>query len=146
MTVIFQNLYLGNEDDSKDSYKYDVIINCTKELPFCSEKTENIRIAVVDNGNPKEINLMTQLAPDVLNRAIICLNNGKKVLVHCKAGQQRSATIVACICLYKFPNMETHEAINYVKTREPIAFFGGINFLETINAVKQAISAGTINV
>lgn len=55
MAQIINNLYLGNENDSKNSHLYDVIINCTSDLPFYSNTTQNIRVNVKDNGDHRQI-------------------------------------------------------------------------------------------
>ena len=64
-----------------------------------------------------------------------------KVLVHCSQGIQRSCAVVACY-LVKYKNMDVLESINFIKQKRPIAFFGAINFLDTINIFARNARTG----
>lgn len=44
---------------------------------------------------------------------------------------QRSCALCACY-LIKYHKMKPIEAINYIKSKRPIAFFGNVNLLSTI--------------
>ena len=44
---------------------------------------------------------------------------------------QRSCAVCACY-LIKYHKMKPNEAINYIKSKRPIAFFGNVNLLSTI--------------
>ena len=68
---------------------------------------------------------------DVLEKINTAINNNNKVLVHCYAGQQRSCAVVACY-LIKYNNMNPYTAVNYIKMKRRIAFFGEINFIAAI--------------
>jgi protein-tyrosine phosphatase len=51
-------------------------------------------------------------------------------------GQQRSCAVVACY-LIKYYNLTPQEAIDFIKLKRPIAFFGNVNFLQTIEFFYQ---------
>lgn len=85
----------------------DVIINCTPDIPFYNEmfdekslkKIKNIetfRISVYDSLLEKDILLMEEylkyILPFMLKKYV---QEKKNILIHCKAGAQRSAIIVA---------------------------------------------------
>jgi protein-tyrosine phosphatase len=57
--------------------------------------------------------------------------NKKPVLVHCFAGMQRSCAVVACY-LIKYYNITPLDAINFIKKKRNVAFFGGVNFMRTL--------------
>ena len=145
---IINYLYLGNSKSLEYS-KFDLIINCTKEnqVPFPTHyPTECIRIPIRDD--PSEYNNLLQilLNTDVLEQIHNQITNKKKVLVHCLMGQQRSCAVVACY-LIKYRNLTPEESINFIISKRPIAFFGAVNFLQTIicffqksNIKKEAIS------
>jgi protein-tyrosine phosphatase len=46
-------------------------------------------------------------------------------------GMQRSCALATCY-LIKYYNMDYIQAINFIKLKRPIAFFGNINLLSTI--------------
>ena len=46
-------------------------------------------------------------------------------------GQQRSCAVIACY-LIKYNNMNAHTAIEYCKKKRQMAFFGQVNFMDTI--------------
>jgi protein-tyrosine phosphatase len=62
---------------------------------------------------------------------------GKKVLVHCAAGMQRSAACVAMFLVSQF-RCTTDEAIAYTKSRRPIAFYGNANFYRSIRGFENS--------
>ena len=55
--------------------------------------------------------------------ALARLRNGV-VLVHCRGGMNRSATMVAAFLVWKFPGMTAAEAIAVVRQARPAARFG----------------------
>jgi protein-tyrosine phosphatase len=58
------------------------------------------------------------------------------VLVHCHAGMQRSACVVA-MYLIAINGLKVEEAIAYIKQRRPIAFTPGVNFLKAIQGFEN---------
>jgi protein-tyrosine phosphatase len=127
---IIQNLYLGNETSSKIYNDIDIIINCSKDLPF-TKKCLGIRIPIDDS--PEESSrlfkfLKTNKVLDIMHNF---LGNNKKVLVHCRMGMQRSCTVVACY-LIKYYNFTPQQAVAFIKNKRHIAFFGNVNFYRTL--------------
>ena len=70
----------------------------------------------------------------VLEKIHNALQNNKPVLVHCFAGMQRSCALVACY-LIKYYDFTPKIAIDFIKSKRPIAFFGKVNFMDTINKI-----------
>jgi len=109
---IIPGLWLGNYKPALDldfikQNNITVIINCTADIPFYNEmfdpkllkqlpKIETFRISVYDSLLEKDIILMEEylkyVLPFMLKKYI---NEKKKILIHCKAGAQRSAIVVA---------------------------------------------------
>jgi protein-tyrosine phosphatase len=58
------------------------------------------------------------------------------VLVHCHAGMQRSACIVA-MYLIAINGLKVEEAIIYIKRRRPIAFTPAANFLRSLQGFER---------
>lgn len=142
---IIPNLFLGGYKALENYQLFDLIINCTKDIIFPENtNTHNIDTSDIDtsiryirlpvNDEPNEVNKLQDLLDNnnILEIINLYLGESKKVLVHCKMGQQRSAIIVVCY-LCKYHNMKSNHAIGYVKMKRPIAFFGQINFKTILN-------------
>ena len=71
-------------------------------------------------------------------------NSGNTVLVHCAAGMQRSAAVVAMMLIAKY-RCTTKEAIAYIKTRRPIAFMINANFYPSITGFEKIFYNYAIN-
>ena len=132
---IIEYLFVGNTKSLE--INYDMIVNCTKDIPFpitISPNTKCIRLPV--NDTPDECNKFLHEINNtyVLEHMDYYIRNKRSVLVHCSMGIQRSCALVACY-LVKYNGWTPTEAINYIKSKRPIAFFGNINFLETIEDI-----------
>jgi protein-tyrosine phosphatase len=127
---IIDHLYLGSALALNDIDNFKFIVNCTKDIHI-KNPDNTIRIPI--NDDPYDNNLFLQLLNDtnVLQKIHTSINNKEPVLVHCFAGQQRSCALVACYLL-KYNNMNPYQAINYIKEKRRIAFFGNINFISAI--------------
>lgn len=115
--------------ETVDHRDYSLIINCTKDIALPSSVC--IRLPVEDI--PDEANKLYHLICDNQILEKIHTSQGK-VLVHCNAGRQRSCAVVACY-LVKYHNMTPDEAVLYIKSKRREAFFGAINFAETIQRI-----------
>ena len=128
--MIVNNLYLGNyKSPDFCNGKVSLIINCTKDLPLT--ETETIRIPI--NDDPSECDNLLQFIEDnnILEKIHSTIIGGQSVLVHCKAGAQRSCAVVA-LYLIKYYKTQPSEAIEYIKKRRAIAFFGHVNFMKAL--------------
>ena len=108
------------------------IINCTKDLPMVSDF--GTRLPVNDDRQPESIRIMQRYLPKILDDIDSKRIAGINVLVHCRAGQQRSAAVIAAY-LMKTTHMTPDEAVSYVKSRKPDAFFTGVNFYEALSHI-----------
>ena len=145
---IIQNLYLGGikalehcnincknncKNDSiifymvVDLIKYTNMVNEIMGQQF--EKYINLPV----NDSPDESNNLLKMINDtqVLEKIHLALQQNKPVLVHCFAGMQRSCALVACY-LIKYHNFTPINAIDFIKTKRPIAFFGNVNFMDLL--------------
>jgi protein-tyrosine phosphatase len=127
---IIEHLFIGSAASLSHSDNFDLIVNCTPDI-FIQHPNKTIRIPIRDD--PDESNKLLQLLDhtDVLEKINKTIHNKQKVLVHCQAGQQRSCAVVACY-LMKYNNMNPYTAVNYIKMKRRIAFFGEINFISAI--------------
>lgn len=125
---IIKNLFIGNRNSVHDD-GYDLIINCTKDLP--STNTRTIRIPVDDSPDESDNLVHYVEQTNVISEIHKVIEDNGKVLVHCWAGAQRSCAVVA-IYLIKYYSLSPLEAIMCIKKQRPIAFFTGANFIEAI--------------
>lgn len=130
MYEIVPHLYLSNYIDAKSVPQDFFVINCTKDLPMVNSKY-GTRLAVNDDLRPESIEIMRRNIPLMTRYIDEHVSKGQNVLVHCAAGQQRSAAVVAAY-LIKYRGMSIDEAIKYVKSKKPDAFLSGVNFIEAL--------------
>ena len=129
---IIPGLWLGNINIAKNNefftiYSITTIINCTKDIPFYSNYTKNVRISVNDDLQKHEVDRMfdyLDTACDLIHEKLL---NCESILVHCFAGKQRSATLV-CAYLMKYGNMSLGVAIQSIKSKRDVIFTPTINF------------------
>lgn len=138
---VLPGLFLGNESDSRNADQYDMVINCTTDLPFhgCSTHQHKVRVPVKDVDDPRQQVLFVQHASTDTTFETVSnvLMAGRKVLVHCRAGQQRSAAFVAVI-LCRFGTCTTpDEAVDFIRNKKKDAFLGSVNFGDALDHLFQ---------
>lgn len=130
---IFDNLYLGNIDSARDlefikkkNIKY--IFNISNGIPNYFEYNKDIiyiNLFVADSLLESDINIMYKNLPNLVEQLNKYLENyNGNILVHCHAGRERSATIVAAYLIYKFC-MTPDEAYDFIIEKRPEAFHYG---------------------
>lgn len=126
---IVENLFVGGAGAANNRYGFSLIVNCTKnsDISFPTECKHRIRINIDDS--PKDHDKLFRLIEEsrALDEIHSALRRGEKVLVHCFAGSQRSCAVVACY-LIKYYSIPVNHAIEYIKQKRPIAFYGNVNF------------------
>lgn len=110
-------------------------INCTLDISFFNIDSENIRVGVWDKDFKNEIPKLKSSILSIVKTIDNRLKSGKKVLVHCGAGQSRSPTVIACYLLYINRNLSVDAAVNLLKEKNSNTFFGRISFKEILEYV-----------
>jgi len=136
---ITNNVWLGNYiDASNENFIHDnnikVIINCSKHLPFYFSQSEvayRYRIPVDDDRAENSINLMYLYLPKIVQLMKYHANKGENIYVHCHAGMQRSATVIAAYMMSNW-NINMLEAMQHIKKYRSIAFTPFINFEKSL--------------
>lgn len=140
MSHIIDSLYLGDKYSVETFFKQEecgIVVNCTYNIPMFYNHTNSIqqyRVTVKDNLCDEEcVHLYKALENETLFEIIEHAMSIKKekVLIHCRAGSQRSAAVVACFLIWKY-GLDVFDAIKFIKDKRPVAFSGGVNFLTTI--------------
>lgn len=131
---IVPHLYLSNYQDALSVPKDFFVINCSKDLPMVQTKGGGTRLYVDDS--PHSIETMTKNLPIMIKYIEEHVKENKNVLVHCFAGQQRSATVIAAY-LMKTKGLSTEDAIAFVKSKKQDAFAGGVHFYTSLNNIRS---------
>lgn len=128
MYEIIPNLYLSSYRDVPQNEDV-FIMNCTKDLPLTQSKYGGTRLFVDDS--PMSEQTMTQNIPLMVEYIDDQLRQGHPVVVHCFAGQQRSAAVVASYLIIK-KGFSYDQAVSFIKNKKPDAFYDGVHFEKSI--------------
>lgn len=134
---IIPRLWLGNDKASMDEdflrkHNITVVFNCTKNLPFSHIIPIKYRIPVDDNLEEVEIRNMELWSTEIAFKIMNEYGEGKTILVHCKAGMQRSAASVAFM-LIAYMHMRALDAMSFIKSKRQVAFYPRANFGRAID-------------
>lgn len=130
MYEILHKLYLSSFNDALHaatvSRRCFFQMNITKDLPMF--QPNHMRIAIDDDQSSEAFLGFLQGLPEAMKTIDDQLQRGNEVVVHCKAGQQRSAAIVAAYLLYRDVVPSLNEAVRFIQSRKKDAFFWSVNF------------------
>jgi dual specificity MAP kinase phosphatase len=165
---ILPGLFISSIEGSQDftfikEKEISVIVNCSKDIkdsfslnllkpieeaPLEVQKYlyENsfyikyYRIPIDDNGNQKEIDNFYKYTIELLDVIVNEYKKGKKILIHCLAGNQRSASF-ACAFLMYYKNIGLDNSIQFLLQKKPNVFFFGsrINFIDSLKKIDGII-------
>lgn len=142
---IIPGIFLGNKEAAHDLQflrrnNIRLVVNCTKDIPFQSSIStiENYRVPVDDKLAHEDSEKLLFLMPMILQKILSAHYNRSNVLVHCFAGIQRSATVVACLLMFMH-RMTSEEAIVYIRSIRPIAFTPSANFRYTLQKFEKEV-------
>jgi protein tyrosine phosphatase len=165
---VIPNLFIGSVEASTDfnfiqKYNISIIVNCSKDIEnkFSLNLLKPIesapqivqdwlldnsfyikyyRIPVDDNGKKEELDNFYKLVKELLPFIALEYSKGKNILVHCLAGNQRSAAFI-CAFLIHVKKFTLDEAIQYLLEKKPNVFFFGsqINFKNALVKIENNI-------
>ena len=140
---ILPGLWLGNRRASQNidwlrENNITVVFNATKDIPFASTIQYMYRVPVDDNLEDDEIRNMELWSWEIVFKVLNQYNSGRKLLIHCAAGMQRSAAIMAMLLIARY-RCTTDEAIKFIKNKRPIAFYGQANFYKSIKGFEKSL-------
>ena len=143
--LIVPRLWLGDREASLDANflkreGITAVFNCTKELPFSPLINRQYRVPVDDNLRKEELDNMHTWAPEIVTKVLQEYNKGSTILVHCHAGEQRSAAVMAMTLLAK-TGQSADAAMAYIRQRRPVAFFPQANFDRSIRGFEGDLKA-----
>lgn len=137
---ILPNLYVGNYHAATYTSNFDVIVNCTRDIPFSiSSKIQYIRLPIDDD--PSETENLLQKGPNILEKIHDAIENRKRVLVHCYAGMQRSCALVAMYIMKYYQVISPTAAMKFIKTNRQVAFNPTPTFINALQTFYSNIMA-----
>lgn len=147
---IVDGLYITNYQSALDenaitSNNIKTIINCTKKNERVNLNVNYLQVPIDDPPSNEDIQFVNSNFVYVVKYINNSISNGKNVLVHCIMGSQRSATIIAIYLMVKY-KMKPPEAINYMKSKRPICFFGGVNYKDSLAYVNNVCLNNNIEI
>jgi protein tyrosine phosphatase len=140
---IVRGLWLGNAKASQDTKwlaqnKIKTVFNCTKDLPFHRSIRKCFRVPVDDNLQEEEIRNLEFWSFEIVSKLSKEYRTEEPILVHCAAGMQRSAAVVAMFLIAK-ENMSAEDAIKFIREKRPIAFMPMANFGSAIKGFERSL-------
>lgn len=129
------NDVLGDRERVASAY----VINCSKDLPMVH--ANSMRLAVNDDMSQESYSIMYANLPNLMLVIDNKLKNNVPVVVHCAAGQQRSAAVVCAYIMWK-TCVKLEDAIGYVKSKKTDAFFWNVNFRPPLEMFEHSCCSG----
>ena len=121
--------------------KIGAVFNCTKDFPFEPVIRRQYRVPVDDNLQEAEIRNLELWSYEIVYKIMAEMRRakaeGEGVLVHCAAGMQRSAAVVA-MYLIATRGLTTDEAIRFIRSKRQIAFRPSANFEESMRGFEAS--------
>lgn len=139
MHQILTNLYLGDQQDAQQARGMihpSLVVNCSKDIPVYDPNTTSLRIPVNDDLQMESMEIMYSSIFTICAAIHASLQRNQNVLVHCFAGRQRSACVVAAY-LMLYHNMAKDVAKQYIRSKRPVAFFPNANFEPVLTTLEQ---------
>lgn len=141
--LIIPRIWLGNaraahNEEFLKNQGIEVVFDCTKDIPFHPSIRRRYRVPVDDDLSQEEIRNMELWSFEIIYKLLQEYKSGRMILVHCAAGMQRSAAVVAMF-LIATQGMKWEEALQYIRQRRPIAFYPSANFLAAIQGFEKTL-------
>ena len=141
---IVRNLWIGSEGDSSSDAFFKkrnirLVVNATANIPFATAawpEVQTVRVPVDDDPNENET--MLRHLPVVVLVIDDVLDHGHGVLVHCRAGMQRSAAVVAGYLMWK-RGMTADQALEFINKRKHETFWPRATFESALRAWEEAL-------
>ena len=119
--IIPNFLWLGDEDCAIDintlqSLGINYILNCAGYDVMDVKYPSNFQTHVLFADDADDYNIINDDIASCIEFVTNCINNNGKILIHCLAGMNRSATITIAVLMY-FKGMDLLSCIKYTQQR-----------------------------
>ena len=128
--LVINNIWLGNKSSALDrnflnSNNIKLVVNCTTDINISewyeTDKINYIRLPIYDWNSESNNNILKAEIMNIIKTMNVYKKNNENILVHCFAGMQRSATVIACYLMYYY-DFGPEDAILYIRNKRNIAF------------------------
>jgi dual specificity MAP kinase phosphatase len=128
--LVIPKIWLGNKTSSQNrdfltSNKIKLVVNCTTDINIPKWYEEDginyIRLPIYDWNSESNNNILKNEIMNIISTMNLYREENRNILVHCFAGMQRSATVIACYLMYYYDYKPEH-AIFYIRSKRNIAF------------------------
>lgn len=139
---IIKNLWIGSEGDSRSTAFFKahgirLVVNATANIPIrAPADVKSYRVPVDDH--PSENDTMLRHLPLVVVAIDDILKYGHGVLVHCRAGMQRSAAVVAAYLMWK-RGMTADQVFEFINAKKHETFWPVPTFEAALRAWEDSL-------
>ena len=135
---ILPRLWLGNKQAALNTRwlqenHVTTVFNCTKDIPFDNSILHQYRIPIDDSLLEEDIQKLTVWTPETMYKLMAEYNRGATILVHCYAGIQRSAAVVAMF-LMTLTRQPMSVIFPFMRHCRSIVFAPQMNFKDSIQS------------
>jgi len=135
---ILPRLWLGNKTAALDTNwlrenHITTVFNCTKDIPFGAGPLHQYRVPIDDSLQQEDIQKLTTWTPEIMYKLMAEYNRGAVILVHCYAGVQRSAAVVAMF-LMTLTRQPLSVIFPFMRHCRSIVFTPAMNFKDSIQS------------
>lgn len=132
------DLHAARDADWLRAQGIQTVFNCTKQLDFHPSVPYQYRVPVDDNLQPAEIKNMESWAPEIAYKMMREYRAGHRMLVHCHAGRQRSATAVGFL-LMVLTGRPLIQVMYLIQSRRSVAFQPQPNFAAALRSFEEMV-------
>jgi protein-tyrosine phosphatase len=110
------------------------VVNLANGKPMVSRR--GVMIKVNDDRKPQSMQILDQCIDGVVRSVRAEMEKGLPVIVHCHAGRQRSAAVIAAYIMI-YEGLDLEATILYMRARKPDVFLPSVNFLSVLQRVER---------
>lgn len=112
------------------------VVNLANGKPMFSPL--GVKVKVNDDLKAVSMTIMDKAIGSVVGSMRQAMELGLPVIVHCHAGRQRSAAVIAAYIM-KYEGLNLDSTIRYMKTKKPDVFLHNINFLPVLKQFELSL-------